>query len=53
MFAVSEVGDVVKTGYTVAEAGLGILSEAVYAPLSAFILDRLFRHPRGSVAVEG
>ncbi len=53
MFAISEVGDVVKPGYTVAEAGLGILSEAVYAPLSAFLLDRMFRYPRGSAEVEG
>ena len=43
MFAVSEVGDVVKPDYSFAEATLGMLSEAVYAPLSAFTIDRLFR----------
>jgi hypothetical protein len=43
MFAVSEIGDVVKTGYSVVEAALGILSEAIYAPLSAFTLERMFR----------
>ena len=43
MFAVSEIGDFVKTGYGFAEAMLGVLSEAIYAPLSAFTVDRLFR----------
>ncbi len=43
MFAVSEIGDLVKSGYSLAEAALGILSEAVYAPLSAFTVDRMFR----------
>jgi hypothetical protein len=43
MFAVSEVGDFVKPDYSFTYAMLGILSEAVYAPLSAFTIDRLFR----------
>ena len=43
MFAVSEVGNVVKSDYSFTYAMLGILSEAVYAPLSAFTIDRLFR----------
>lgn len=43
MFAVSEIGDALKTGCSLTEAVLGILSEAVYAPLSAFTVDRLFR----------
>jgi hypothetical protein len=43
MFALSELGDFVKTGYSAAEALLGIFSEAVYAPASAFVLDRIFR----------
>ena len=41
MFAVSEIGEVVKPSYSFAYAMLGILSEAVYAPLSAFTIDRL------------
>ncbi len=43
MFAVSETGDLLKPGYSYTEATLGVLSEAVYAPLSALTLDRLFR----------
>lgn len=43
MFAVSEMGDALKPGYSNAEALLGILSEAIYAPLSAVTVDRLFR----------
>lgn len=42
MFAVSEIGEVVKPGYSIVYALLGILSEAIYAPLSAFTTDRLF-----------
>ena len=42
MFAVSEVGNCVKPDYSFAYAMLGILSEAVYAALSAFTIDRLF-----------
>lgn len=42
-FTISEIGDLVKTGYSVAEAMIGISSEAVYTPLSAFTLDRIFR----------
>lgn len=43
MFAISEAGDVVKTGYTITEALLGIVSEALYTPLSALTVDRLLR----------
>jgi hypothetical protein len=41
MFAISELGDLLKPGYSFAEAALGILSEAVYAPLAAFAVHRL------------
>ena len=41
MFAISEIADLAKGGYGAAEAALGILSEVVYAPLSAFVTDRL------------
>ena len=41
MFAASEVGDAVKASYGFTEAMLGILSEAVYAPLAAFTIDRV------------
>ncbi len=43
MFAVSEIGDSIKPSYSFAEAALGILSEAVYAPLAAFATARLLR----------
>ncbi len=43
MFAISEVGELVKPGAGFAEAMIGIVSEAIYAPLSAFAVDRLFR----------
>lgn len=43
MFAVSEIGEAVKPAYTVAYAMLGILSEAIYLPLSALMIGRLFR----------
>ncbi len=42
-FAASEIGDVVRSVSSPAEAALGILSEAIYAPVSAFAVHRLFR----------
>jgi hypothetical protein len=42
MFAVSEVADAIRPGYSATEAALGILSEAIYAPVAAFIVHRLF-----------
>jgi hypothetical protein len=43
MFAMSEIGDALKPGYGAVEAGPGVLSEAVYTPLSAFVTARVFR----------
>lgn len=42
-FAASEVGDVVRMVSSTGDAILGILSEAVYAPVSAFAISRLLR----------
>ena len=42
-FAASEIGDAVRMASSSVEATLGILSEAIYAPASAFVIDRLFR----------
>ncbi len=41
MFAASEVGDAISGRSTWREASLGILSEAIYAPASAFAAYRL------------
>ncbi len=41
MFACSEVGDVVSGRTAAAEAVLGIASEAIYAPLSAFLVSKV------------
>jgi len=41
MFAASEVGDAISGRSTWREAALGILSEAIYAPVSAFAAYRL------------
>ena len=43
MFAASEIGDVVRMASSSSEAILGILSEAVYAPVSAFVINRVLR----------
>ena len=43
MFAASEIGDVVRMATGIDEAILGILSEAVYAPASAFVINRVLR----------
>ena len=43
MFAASEIGDVVRMASSSGEAILGILSEAVYAPASAFVINRMLR----------
>ncbi len=40
-FAASEAGDLVRGASNSAEAILGVLSEAVYAPVSAFAAHRL------------
>jgi len=41
MFAASEVGDAISGRSSWREAWLGILSEAIYAPASAFVAYRL------------
>lgn len=42
-FAASEIGDAIRMASSLDEAILGILSEAVYAPVSAFAMSRLLR----------
>ena len=41
MFAVGEIGEAIGPDYGWSEAFAGILSEAVYVPLSAFVVSRL------------
>ncbi len=41
MFAITEIGQTFMPNYSKKEAVAGIISEAVYFPLSAFILSRL------------
>lgn len=41
MFAVTELGQAIGPGYTWTEAGAGIIAEAIYCPLAAFLLARL------------
>jgi hypothetical protein len=43
MFALSEVGEAISGRMTVPEAVLGIVSECMYAPASAFAVARLLR----------
>jgi hypothetical protein len=43
MFAVVEIGQAVAPGYSVIEAGAGIVAEAIYFPLSAFIIALLLK----------
>ncbi len=50
MYAIVEAGQAVGPGYGAMEAVAGILAEAVYFPLSAFVVDRLLgRPPRAAV----
>jgi hypothetical protein len=41
MFAIGEIGQAIGPGYSWTEAAGGILSEAVYCPLSAYLTWRL------------
>jgi hypothetical protein len=41
MFAVGEIGEAIGPDYGLSEAFAGILSEAVYVPLSAYVVSRL------------
>ncbi len=49
-FAASELGDALRTASNSIEATLGILSEAIYAPASAFTIDWLFRRTQPRVS---
>jgi hypothetical protein len=42
MFALGEIGQVIGPDYPLSEAFAGIISEAVYFPLSAYMLHRIF-----------
>lgn len=46
MFALIEVGQAIMPDYTAMEAFGGIVSEAVYFPLSAMVTAHLLRSPR-------
>jgi hypothetical protein len=41
MFAVAEIGQAIGPGYSWTEAIAGIIAEAIYCPLCAFLLARL------------
>jgi hypothetical protein len=43
MFAFGEVGQAIGPNYSWEEALGGVLSETIYLPLSAFLIDRLFK----------
>jgi len=43
MFAITEIGQVYMTGSSKKEAVAGIISEAIYFPLAAFVLSLLLR----------
>jgi hypothetical protein len=43
MFSIGEIGQAIGSGYTWPEAVAGIVSEAIYCPVSAFITCRLLR----------
>lgn len=42
-FVLSEVGQAIGPGYSWTEAVAGVLSETVYCPLAALVVDRLLR----------
>ena len=43
MFAIVEIGQAIAPNYSVMDAGAGIVAEAIYFPLSAFVTARLLR----------
>jgi hypothetical protein len=43
MFVFGEVGQAIGPNYSWQEAFGGVLSETIYLPLSAFLIDRLFK----------
>lgn len=46
MYAIIETGQAIGPGYGIGEAVAGVLSEAVYFPLSAWIVERVLRKTR-------
>ena len=48
MFAIGEIGQAIAPGYSWTEAVLGIISEAVYCPLSAYVAWRLVGTRQGA-----
>ncbi len=47
LFAVSEVGQAIGPQYSWLEAGAGIVAEAIYCPLAAWVTAKLLSVPRG------
>jgi hypothetical protein len=41
MFVVGEIGNAIGPGYTWTEALAGVISETIYLPLSAFVMNKL------------
>lgn len=52
MFALLEIGQALMPGFSVAFAGAGGISEAIYFPLSAVVVVRITRH-EGDAAERG
>ena len=50
MFAVGEIGQAIAPGYSWTEAVLGVISEAVYCPLSAYVAWRLLGTKQGTAS---
>lgn len=49
MFAIIETGQAIGPGYSAVEAAAGILSEAIYFPVSAALVARALRDGRESI----
>lgn len=53
MFAIGEIGQAIGPGYSAVEAIAGIVSESIYFPAAAFLLDKLLASSRGKPNYEG
>ena len=48
MYAIVEVGQAIGPGYTAGMAAGGVLAEAIYFPLSSFVVARITGHAGGN-----
>jgi hypothetical protein len=49
MYAIVEVGQAIGPGYSAAEAVAGVISEAIYFPLSSVVVARIMGRERSAV----